>query len=573
MKWIKRNEIQINDDDLLIDKLAQVRGIKYLDGWINPPSKYVYSPYLLENIDRAVQRIVKAIHTDEVIQIVADIDTDGVCSTGTMYNYLSEVTDQVSYVHAQRSKGHGVEKVLDKIEDSTSLVIIVDSSSNSVEGCKALVDRGKDIVIIDHHEVDVENPYAILVNCQLGDYPNKNLSGSAMCYKVCQVLDEYLGIELADDFLDLCAVGLVGDLMSVKNLENRYLIYNGINKIDNIGIKEILNQSNIDYSEGISTTNISYKIAPIIGACSRFDKIELALELVTTMDADRAKLLTKQMIEMNEQRKTDQKKLVEELIDSMESGAEVSQDYEPDKLIMIVDNSIDSGFRGLIATEIVEKYSRPVFVLSEFYDEQGKVYKYAGSARSVGLIKLKSLCQESGLFNFATGHEQAFGIEFKAENLESIKSYFNMTLSNTDLQKVIEYDLELNVNDIDEIDIKQVEKFGKISGQGFPEPKFLIKGITVEEGYTKKLGNHVRAVMGKNNDTVKINCENNFALMKFRTNDQYAIDIEQHFNDEDNFCTELEVVGSLNINKFYNRGLREWVVTKQVFVEDYRIVE
>lgn len=572
MKWIKRNKVKVSKNDLLIDQLAKVRGVKNLEEWMNPPSKFEHSPYVLDNIDEAVRRIVKAIHTQETMQIVADIDTDGVCSTGIMYNYLTELTPNISYIHAQRSKGHGVEKVLDKIQDETTLVIIVDSSSNSVEACKSLKDSGKDIVIIDHHAVDVENPHAILVNCQLGGYPNKNLSGSAMCYKVCQVLDEYLGEELADNFLDLTAIGLVGDMMSVRDMENRFLIHNGINKIDNIGVQEILRQSNIEFEDGISTTNISFKIAPIIGACSRFDKIELALELVTTVDEDRAKMLTKQMIEMNEKRKSDQKEVVESLIESIETGTN-KLDYQPDNIVTIIDNNIDSGFRGLIATEIVEKYSRPVFVLSEIYDEQGKLVKYGGSARSIGLIPLKSLCQDSGLFNFATGHEQAFGIEFKAENLDSIISYFNNTLDNTDLQKVVEYDIELEVKDIEEMDIKQVEKFGKISGQGFPEPKFLIKGITVEEGFTKKLGKHVRAVMGKNNDTVKINCENNFALMKFRTNDQYAIDIEDHFNDEDNFCTELEVVGSLNMNRFYNRGLREWVVTKQVFCEDYRIVE
>jgi single-stranded-DNA-specific exonuclease len=559
VKWVKRNDIKVKSDLLLIEKLAKVRGISNLEDWINPPSKYVHSPYMLSNIDLAVQRIIKAIHTQQKIQIVADIDTDGVCSTGIMYNYLKELTPNITYIHSQRSEGHGVETVLDKIQDDTQLVIIVDSSSNSVEACKELKEKEKDVIIIDHHKVDRINPYAILVNCQLNGYPNKELSGSAMVYKVCQVLDEYLDIDMADNFLDLTAIGLVGDMMSVRDMENRYLIYNGINKINNLGIKEILKQSGVDFSEGITSTDISFKIAPIIGACSRFDRIELALELITTEDQDRIVELTKIMIDMNEQRKAEQKEIVESATKNIDTSNNV---------IIIVNNEIGSGFRGLIATDVVEKYSKPVFVLAH---KNGN--KYMGSARTVGLIPLKTLCQKSGLFDFVQGHEGAFGVAFKKENLEKIIDYFNKTLDSEDLQKVIEYDLELNADEIDEMDIKQVEKFSRICGQGFPEPKFLIKGLTVEEDYSKKLGNYVRAVMGSNNNTVKISCENNFALMKFRTNEDYGLDIEKHYYDDNNFMTELEVVGSLNLNSFYNRGLGEWVITKQIFIDDYRIVD
>lgn len=562
-KWVKRNNVKVNDDELLIEKLAKVRGIKNLEEWMNPPSSCVNSPYLLVNIDKAVELIIKAIHKQMKVLIVADIDTDGVCSTGVMYGYLRELIPDLTYIHAQRSHGHGLETVLDQIEDDVELVIIVDSSSNSVEACKELYDKGIPIVIIDHHKIDKENPYATIVNCQMGKYPNKHLSGSAMCYKVCQVLDEYLGIEYADDFLDLAAIGIVADMMNIKNMENRYLIYNGISKINNLGIKKILDQSNIDYKEGINTTNISYKIAPIIGACSRFDKIELALELVTTRDSLRANNLVKEMIAMNEQRKADQKKYVENALESIDSS---------NNIIIYIDNDIDSGFRGLIATEFTERFNKPVFVLAEFKEGE-EVVSYRGSARSVGTVPLQSMCLVSDLFDYAQGHEGAFGVGFSAENLDKIISHFNNTLDSTDLQKLIEYDLELSVNEIEEMDIKEVEKFSKIVGQGFPEPKFLVRGLVVEEGSTKKLGNHVRAVMGSNNDTVKINCEDGFALMKFRTQEMFAKDIEDHFYDPDNFCTEVDVIGSLNLNQFYNRGLKRYVVTKQIFLEDYRIVE
>lgn len=563
-KWIRRNKIQVSDDLLLIEKLAEVRGIDNLEEWMNPPSTVVHSPYELSNIDKAVELIVLAIHKKMKVRIVADIDTDGVCSAGLMYNYLRVLTSNIGYIHAQRIDGHGVEAVMDKIEDDVELLIIVDSSSNSVEDCKILHDKGIPVIIIDHHKIDKENPYAIIVNCQMGDYPNKHLSGSAMCYKVCQVIDEYLGIELADEFQDLSAIGIVADLMNVKDMENRYLIYNGINNIKNIGVKEILKQRKIDYSAGINTTSIGFTIAPIIGACSRFNKIELALELLTCEDEKRAKALVKEMIAMNEQRKTNQKKYVENAIESIDSSNNV---------IVYVDNEIDSGFRGLIATEFSERFQKPVFVLTEFYDGDGNVIEYKGSARSVGSIPLQSLCVESELFHFATGHEAAFGVSFSAEDLDKIITFFNDTLDSTALLRVFEYDLELEASDIDEMDIKEVEKFSKIVGQGFEEPKFLVKGLVVEEGYTQKLGNHVRAVMGANNDTVKIICEDDFALMKFRTQDTFAKDIQDHYENGDNFATEIDAIGSLNLNRFYHGGHKRYITTKQVFLEDYRIVD
>lgn len=565
LKWIARkSKLIYQEDDLLIDKIAKIRGVRDLKEWINPSVKNVLSPYKLKNIDELVSVLVKAVGTGQVITIVPDIDTDGICSATIMYRMLDALGANLTpLVHAQRSDGHGVEKVINKIPEETEIVLIVDSSSNSVNACKKLKESGKTVLIIDHHECDVKNPHAIIVNCQLGDYPNRHLSGSAMCYKVCQVIDDYVGTDFADHFLDLATVGLVADMMSLWSMENRYIINKGLDSIDNLGLREILKQSNIDFSNGISTTNISFKIAPIIGACSRFDKIELALELLLTDDEEVASRLVKQMIEMNENRKKNQKSDVNKVVGEL---GEVK-----DNLVIVVTEEIDSGFRGLIATEIVEKYSKPVFVAKPFYDEKGNIVKYAGSARSIGDIKLKSMCEASGLFEFATGHEPAFGYEFKAENYDLIVDYFNENLKQEDLQHVAYYDLELNIDDIDEMDIKDVERISRITGQGFAEPKFLIKGVVVEEANTKKLGDHVRAVMGSNKDTVKINCEDGFALMKFRTSENYGLDIEQHF--EDNFMTELEVIGSLNLNVFYNWGLRQNVVTKQIFLTDYRIAE
>jgi len=562
IKWVKRSNALIKEDSLILEKLCVSRGIKpsKVGDWINPSSKYLLNPYDLSNIDIAVTKIIKAIHQNKRIVVVSDIDTDGVCSTAIMFNYLKELTENIRFIHAQRSDGHGLETVLHLLEDSDDLIVVVDSSTNSTEACKTIVEQGKEIIIIDHHISDRPNEYATIVNCQIGEYANKNLSGSAMCLKVCQVLDEYLGIEQSDMYWDLATIGMIADMMDMSVMENRYIANMGLNEIHNKGIKMILTMSNTDFTNGITSTDISFLIAPMLGASSRFDKIELALQALTTENDDVLKEIIKSLIVLNDDRKTLQKKIIDEIIDNQES--------HEDNIVIIVDNSIDSGFRGLIATGLVEEYNKPCFVFSEYINDDG-ITEYRGSARGIGSIKLKSLCTKSGLVDLAQGHEPAFGIWIKKEKIQDFINYFNECLIKDDMQKVFEYDAEVYIDEITDIDIKQVEKFSRISGHNFPEPKFRIKNIVIEEGHTSKLGEHVRAVLGKNKETIKLYAENNFVLLKFRSSEDYAKDIEEHFHN--NLVTEIEVIGTLSINKFYNWGLKKYVVTNQIFIDDYKI--
>ena len=160
---------------------------------------------------------------------------------------------------------------------------------------------------------------------------------------------------------------------------------------------------------------------------------------------------------------------------------------------------------------------------------------------------------------------------FNSQELDNIKKYFLELSTKQTKEEVFYYDLEIDAEEITEMDIKEVEKFSRISGKGFSEPKFKIKNLILEEGYTKKLGHHVRGVMGSNNDTIKINCEDGWALMKFKSHSDYAIDVEYAF--EDSFSAGVNVIGSLNLNSFYNFGKRETIITKQIFIDDYEIFE
>lgn len=576
-KWVQRKpRRKPNSNDTIVESLAKIRGVEDLGHWMNPPKKYENNPYLLENIDEAVSIITKAIYTNKKIVIMADVDADGVFACAGMYNYLNGIVDEenLTYVHAQRSLGHGVDTVIEPdgnvagdsrvkyIPDDTQLLIIVDSSSNSVEGCKKLAEKGIEIVIIDHHIIERDNPYAVIVNCQLGDYPNRHLSGSAMVYKVCKVIDDYMGFESsrADHFLDLATIGLISDMMSLRENENRYLIYQGLKNLNNLGLKKLLLLNKVDLSEDISTTTISFKIAPAINSCTRYDKMEMALELLTSVDEEHVTSLAKEMIKLNDKRKAEESTTVDSAI------ARVNNNH---KVAVLIANEIDSGFRGLVAMQLVQKLNKPVLVLTEWFDGDNLV-KYTGSGRTLGQLPLKTMLEETKHVNWCQGHEGAFGVEIDADDLNKMLVAIDNMIDDEDLEEIIYYDLEVEVSDITDMDIREVEKFSLISGQGFSTPVFKLTGLVVAEANTKKLGDHVRAVMGSDKRTVKINIEDGWALMKFKSDETYGLDIEEHYHD--NFITELEAVGTLNLNIFFNFGLRKNVTTMQLFLQDYKIV-
>jgi single-stranded-DNA-specific exonuclease len=560
MIWKKREGKKYSEEDDILIKLQKVRSIKNINEFIEPPIHLEHNPYDLDNIDQAVQRIIKAIHTKENIKIMSDVDADGIVSCAIMYNYLQFHTDNISIVHSQRSHGHGLETILEEMSDhedvvymdnETDLLIIVDSSSNSVEACKLVREKYNcDIVIIDHHAIDRDNPHAIIVNCQLGDYPNKSLSGSAMCYKVLQVMDEYLDNSEADNYLDLVAIGLVADLMDLSKGENRSLVNRGIKHIRNEGLQQLLKANNVDFYYGISSSDIGYKISPLLNACSRFDKIELALELLIESDMERAKVIAKELKKLNEYRKKEEKEIVESVFDKVDNSHKVA---------VIVDNDIEANFRGLICMQLTSKLKKPAFVLT-FNKEKNE---YHGSARSVGQINLKKYCQLTGDFIYCQGHEKAFGVGIKAEKIDQALEGLDQLIENNESEEEIEFDLELEANEITEELIENVEKFARITGQGVPPPKFLVREVIIQNG--ELLGKKVK-------ETLKLNCENDLAVMKFKTDEEYANHFFEALEDENNFFVEADIIGTLNLNRYFHFGKKELIITKQIFMEDYKLI-
>lgn len=534
--WQLINPIEKYDDsDSITTKILKIRGIKDKEKFLNPRESDLNSPWKLSNMNPAVDKIIYAIKNNLKIGIYGDVDTDGVTSLSFMYKYLKNFGVSPIILYHQRKEGHGI--IVENIPKDLNLLIVVDSSSNSVEECSQLKDI-MDIIILDHHEIDVHNDYAILVNPYCNDYPNKFLSGAGVVYQTCKAIDEIQNTFYADNYIDICSVGLIGDMMDVVNPETRYLIYKGLMKIHNNCDKNllaILKKLKKDYKP--NATTIAFYLVPFINSIIRLGKIEDIIEILTTDDENKLKQLIKLCGSKNDERKLLQSDIIEK----------IEKDIDLSHKIIIIDVStydVNQTLNGLIANSISQKYQKPTLIVSLDKDSNTLV----GSGRGYGNeFDFKELLYYTGLFESVAGHSGAFGVEFKPENLNVIYKTIDDGLELLKQDFAIEADLIIDVNDITWDFIYEIQKLSFITGQGFKEPLFIINGLLVDN---VKIMKDVH---------IKFNSED-LECVKFNVNSEEISAVEE------SIC--IDVLGSLSINSWYNFSTKQTIKTKQVILKD-----
>lgn len=565
VNWIQRKaKVNPSSTDTPIEKIAKIRGIEDVDRFLNPTEDDLHDPYLMKNIEIASNRIIMAIKNNERIIASYDADADGITATTIMLRHLLNYTDNVDYVYNERNHGHGIHEQtrLDFIhpdeepdEDKKAryelnsenlrkigeadLLIIIDSSSNDVEACKKLKEMNKnlDIIILDHHAIEQENPHVLMVNPQQHDceYPNKFLSGAGVVFKVIQVMEDTLGEVNAWQYIDLVAVGMYADMMKVDVLENRYLIMHGLRNMKNVGLVRILKGAKADFFR-LDGDSIGFSIAPMINGVARLDNIKLAIDIFLTDDDSVAKRLRLQMQKLNDKRKEMQKEIVDRYMSKVDDSK---------KIIIVMDDESSKGFNGLVSQQLTDIYNRPAIV--------GRLHRgtFSGSFRSYGKFDLKQFLQDSCLVEEAMGHPQAGGITVKEENIDSLLQYVEDNLPEiSEKGRVIIYDFEINADEINEY-IRIVEKFNKVAGSGFPKIITRVNGITIEDVET----------IGKTQETRKFKTFDDMELIRFKVDENYASELS--------VFDEIDAVGELSVNEFYNFGLKQKVVTSQLRLQDY----
>ena len=556
--------------DNYVRNLLSFRGVEDIDDFLNPNKNNLQDPDDLVNISEGALLYLNNIGDDKRILIIVDSDCDGFTSSAIIYQYTKIIapTTQIDY-WLHNGKEHGLSDHIDKLMDEEvkyDLIILPDSSSNDVEYHNKLKEINTPCLCLDHHQVDVTiSDNAIIVNNQISpNYQNKELVGAGVTFQFCRYIDKLLKINRAEDFIDLTALGQIGDMGSVLTLENRYIISRGLKSIKNFMFKSMIEKQ--DYSMGgkITPISVAFYIVPLINAMIRvgtneekdrlFRSFIDGKELVVSHKRGAKGELEKVAIESIREctnAKLRQTKLIE--------NAEQQIEYKICKygllnnkviLVRLEDDMVfPSELNGLLAMKIAAKYKRPAMVLRLGPDGYDK-----GSMRGVNqsaLVSFKDFLNESG-FVESMGHDNAAGAIIKDENLSAFHAYANEKLANIDFgENYYDINFERNVTspDLDRL-ITDISRHDDIWGQSNNVPLIHVKGLIVEPDEI--------SIIGKNSDTVKIE-KNGITYIKFKAKDMIE-DLSKYSE-----TINIEIVGEANLNEWGGR------TTPQIFIKDYEI--
>lgn len=550
--------------------------------YLNTPDSVVNDPSKLDNINDAKETFLRHYENKSPILIQVDSDADGYTSSAILYNYLTANYPEINLSYQIHfKKEHGLEMTDSVREGAYPLIFIPDAGTNERQKHETLCELGVEIIVLDHHESDEVSEYAIIVNNQLSsDYPNKALSGAGVVYQFCRLLDRENEFNIhktcANDYLDLVAVGMVADMMPLKNLETKRLVEKGIALINNaLGrtcnqfIQKLVIKNNFALKGNVTPTGIGFSLAPYINAVIRLGDLEskhLIFSALLTENENRSLPSTKRGFkEGDTETYIDQAIRIASNIKSNQKSASadyaaefelmIDEEYLRNNSIIVIKNvELNKSLNGLIANQLCSKFQRPVMVLAE--KEVGDKTILSGSARgpaSANLPDFKEVVLASGLTELAEGHANAFGIEIELDKFESFIAYANEKISRTDNHKVYFVDLIIDAAELTPSVIRQIVNLQPLFGKGFEEPLILVQNLMVT---------NERKTFYEAKNTLKLkDRKSNINLIKFKTPKEEA----------DLFCpntytaTTFDIVGTCTLNTF--NGMSE----EQIFIKDFAV--
>ncbi|MEG2583738.1 MAG: single-stranded-DNA-specific exonuclease RecJ [Oscillospiraceae bacterium] len=478
----------------------------------------MHDPYLMKDMDRAVDRIKEARDKKEKITIYGDYDVDGITSIAIIYKHLKEMGIEVGYYVPDRiQEGYGVNKdALDKIKtDGTTLIITVDTGITAVEETEYAKSIGLDIIITDHHECKEKIPDAYAaIDPKRKDcvYPFKSLAGVGVVFKLIHALDENKSLpDLIEKYSDLMCLGTVADISPLID-ENRIIVTEGLKRFKttkNVGLKALIDVST--NGKAITTSTIGYIIAPRINASGRLGCASRSVDLFLTDDVKRAHELAESLCEENILRQQTEQKMFKEAIEYIENHPEIKDD----KVIIIPHENWHHGIVGIVSSKITEKFYKPSILFAIDGDEA------KGSGRSVkGYNLFGALENSSDLLEKFGGHELAAGLSIKTENIEKFRTKINAfsvdKLDESLMVPTILLDAAIKVPYITSetvYDINRLQPFGVEN----PTPAFAVRDIKIHRISVMSDGKHLRMTLlkdGKYLDSVGFGMGDYFQYLK-----------------------------------------------------------
>ena len=462
-------------------------------------------------------------------------------------------------------KQHGI--LLDTIPDDIKLVIAPDSSSNDYEEHQKLKANGVDVLVIDHHEADMISENACIINNQLCDYPTKSLSGVGMVYKFCSFIDELLNVDYADQFLDLVALGMVADMMDLRDYETRHLITRGLENIRNPYFKGMVDKQAYSLKDGISPIGVAFYIAPYVNATIRMGTQEEKLMLFESMLDYRGYELipsTKRGCKGQHETRVEQAcrnctniknrqtKARDVALENIERIIKEKNLLDNKILVIKLDTfAADRNLTGLIANQLMARYQRPVLLLNKTADG------WEGSGRGYDKSKfdnLREFLKESELVMYAEGHANALGVGITNEDFQTFIDYSNRELTEFDFTPCYKVDFIFNGNDFRGKDIVEIAELKSLWGQGVDEPFIAVEHINVYAG-------NVTLMSPDKSPTLKITLPNGTSLIKFKSSQEEYEKLHSEVG-----CITINIVGKCE------RNIWNGMVTPQIIIEDYEIV-
>lgn len=472
--------------------------------FLHPKLMHLLDPEALPEIDTAAERINKAIGSEEKICIFGDYDVDGISSTCLLLNFFQLVNKEAAYRLPNRFKGgYGLnpDVIKELAEHGITLLITVDNGSSSKKEIELAAQEGMDVVVCDHHQPSGDMPEPVAhINPWLSDSENvfKNLAGAGVTYKLVWTLCRHFSKakKLSDEFrnfmcesLGLAALGTIADMVPLLE-ENRVLAKFGLRELEKSrrpGIEKLVDlaRKRSGANGALSTEDVGFGIGPRINAVGRLSDPAYALQLLMTDDRDKAEELLGVLEKENNKRR----KIGAEIFEDVCRRIESEYDLNTEKMIVLGDPSWHPGVLGIVASRIVDRFYRPVFLFSI----EGEIAR--GSARSIkGIHLFKALSSCGELFDRFGGHEMAAGGTLGADRIEELRRALHdfIELEPGEMVPEIEFDCTLELKDINEsflAEISRLEPFGSEN----PEPLFATMDLKVvgEPKLMGKDGRHV----------------------------------------------------------------------------------
>lgn len=503
-----------------------------IEMFLRPTRKNFHDPFLMPDMEKAVDRIINAINNQEKIIIYGDYDVDGITSITVLKSFLENRGISVdSYIPNRLQEGYGLNKpAIDEIvKNKYDLMITVDCGISGIDEIEYANSLGLETIVTDHHEVGDKLPDAIaVVDAKRKDnqYPCRDLAGVGVVFKLIQALGIKLGLEEKEylKYLDIVCVGTISDIVPLVG-ENRVIAKLGlmlVQQTKNMGLKSLLISSGY---KNIDSTAISFGVAPRINACGRMGHADEALKLFLSKDIYEVNELTKKLNYYNTLRQEKEKAIYEDAIKQIERDK-----LNEKNTIIIAGENWHHGVIGIVSSKITDLYFKPSILLC-YEDDIAK-----GSGRSIpgfdlhdALMKCQDTIEKFG------GHSMAIGITIKRDKFEDFKNEFEKVAKDAKIDEIIpiiNIDAKINLNEINkEIveSLKQLEPFG----EGNKTPIFVLKNLKIDSIRSLSEGKHIKMTLKDGNTIIN--------AIGFNLG---------YLANEYKIGEKIDVVGTLEINSF-----------------------